>query len=359
MNKVFILGAGFTKSYAPNAPLLCDDYGGIELLEKFKEFPWSRKILNLEMRINSKNKVNLERLMTRLEGQMPYDFEGEAREQFALLLSQLKIKLKERLERLREGEIFENELENFAYYCVENKYHCITFNYDDILDEALYKRKMGGSPHNSSTWHPDGGYGFFCLPAYSTVSRPSLFMDQTSMLLLKLHGSLNWRPIRGATQPFAVNDIVHHEPWLSHEQRSYYKRNTGTDFPDFIIEGHLNPEPFIVPPILIKPTLVEQPILRLLWSLAYKILQEADAVFFLGYSLPITDIAAGFLFSEGLSNLDPSKITIVTKPMNKKAKENIQTSYLQIFPRIKKNQFVFEDIRIWAKDHLLSGTPID
>lgn len=347
MKTVFILGAGFTKSYAPAAPLLCDDYKVDELIKNFRGFSWAKKILELEIKLNEGNEINLERLMTRLEGQMPYDFEGEAKEQFALLLSQLKIRLKGRLGQIRNGEIFENDLDKFARNCVENKNDCITFNYDDLLDEALTKTKPSLPPG----WHPDGGYGFFCRPALEMVTKHNAFMDQTNMFLYKLHGSVNWRPIRGSSQPVAINDIVHQEPWLSENYRKAYERLAGGPISDSVIESHLNPEPFIVPPILVKTTLVEQPILRLIWSLAYKILQEAESVFFLGYSLPITDIAAGFLFSEGLSNLDQSRIKIVNKPKNEISKNEIQGNYRRIFPRLKENQFVNEDIRTWVNNN--------
>lgn len=61
------------------------------------------------------------------------------------------------------------------------------------------------------------------------------------------------------------------------------------------IESHLEREAFIVPPVLAKSSLVEQPILRLIWSPAFKKLETAKNVFFGGYSFPVTDLAAFFV----------------------------------------------------------------
>src|SRR5687767_14367220 len=63
-------------------------------------------------------------------------------------------------------------------------------------------------------WHPDGGYGFFCRPANSVISTEGVFMDVTSTLLLKMHGSFNWYPLIGTTRPFGPEALVHFENWL-------------------------------------------------------------------------------------------------------------------------------------------------
>ena len=99
----------------------------------------------------------------------------------------------------------------------------------------------------------------------------------SDLLLLKLHGSVNWWPRLGYTKPFALDAIVHHHTWEGISHRLYR--------PD-IVARHLEPEPVIVPPVLSKSDLVEQPVLRLVWSLAYEQLSTADSVTFIGYSFP-------------------------------------------------------------------------
>ena len=98
-------------------------------------------------------------------------------------------------------------------------------------------------------------------------------MDTTSMELLKLHGSLNWRVQRGHLAPYTMDAIVHREPWLSLGGQSQQPGNGA-------IEDHLQPEPFMVPPILAKTDLGEKPILRLVWRKAFLALESAQQVVF-------------------------------------------------------------------------------
>ena len=44
---VFVLGAGFTRAFLPNAPLLVDDYGGDALKEQFSHFPMAHRFEKL------------------------------------------------------------------------------------------------------------------------------------------------------------------------------------------------------------------------------------------------------------------------------------------------------------------------
>ena len=101
-------------------------------------------------------------------------------------------------------------------------------------------------------------------------------MDTTSMELLKLHGSLNWRVRRGHLAPYTMDAIVHHEAWLPVEEQPGQPGNAA-------IEDHLEPEPFIVPPVLAKTDLGEQPTLRLVWHKAFNALRSAQKVVFVGY----------------------------------------------------------------------------
>jgi hypothetical protein len=44
---VFVLGAGFTKAFCPDAPLLVDDYGVEQLIVEFQGRPVALKLLEL------------------------------------------------------------------------------------------------------------------------------------------------------------------------------------------------------------------------------------------------------------------------------------------------------------------------
>jgi hypothetical protein len=118
---VFVLGAGFTKAFLPQAPLLIDDYGGDELKRKFASFPEALTVLEMELTHpdHRPGAINLERLMTRLAGGMPYDFQTGAEKQLGLLLSAVKESFVRRLAEARESESTnQGELRLFAGHCV-------------------------------------------------------------------------------------------------------------------------------------------------------------------------------------------------------------------------------------------------
>jgi hypothetical protein len=175
-------------------------------------------------------------------------------------------------------------------------------------------------------------------------SQPYRFdWEPTPMKLLKLHGSINWFPKRGSQRPYSVDSMMHFEDW--------YLKSTRVE-ESTTIKDHLETEPFIVPPVLTKQDLVEEPILRLVWSHALKKLSEADEVVFIGYSMPVTDIAASFLFTEAC--LPVSGVTIVdyAEKDEDNKKKKIIDAYWKVFPQVTDNQFYFEGALQWVRDNL-------
>lgn len=344
---VFVLGAGFTRAFVPAAPLITDDYGGADLVKKFKHFYHASRVLDLELS-RGNGRINIERLMTRLDGRMPYDFDQGANEELGMLLTELKKNFTRRIQMARTELVYTNELAAFARYCVDNHITCITFNYDDVFDEALWNvRKVYNAESAEPYWHPDGGYGFFCRPSQVTVEDTPVQMDlETSMLLLKLHGSINWHTRRGYPRPYVVDAIMHHESWFLESEPREAARQA--------VSLHMELEPFIVPPILFKSALVEQPVLRLIWHLAYSALSRATSVAFVGYSFPPTDIAASVLFDEALETLPRTDIRAVNLARSKSGKQRVRDAYQAILGSLADEQFDFRGALDWARD-LVSG----
>lgn len=348
---VFVLGAGFTKAFLPQAPLLVDDYDGGQLRRQFAVFPEARAVLDMELDHpdHQRGWMNLERLMTRLAGGMPYDFRAGADKQFDLLLSAVKGAFLNRLEAARKGESAnQGELILFAAHCVSSRINCITFNYDDLLDEAICHEAPSSDPEYG--WSPDWGYGFPSQVSESCVTGPRYIPGGLGpALLLKLHGSVNWRTGLGHPRPYAVDGIMHHEHW--------FRRPGGGDAKLDDIEQFLEKEPVMVPPVLTKTDLVEQPILRLTWSLAINVLRRAKRVVFIGYSLPLTDVAAGFLFREGLRHLEPATaITVVDFARDDRDREEklsrLLEAYRAVFRGIGADRFHFSGAAAWIRDNL-------
>jgi len=344
---VLVLGAGFTRAFLPKAPLLIDHYDVDPLLQKFAAFPNAHGILEQEIVNDDDGPIlNIERLMTRLQGRMPYDSEQRVGPELDLLLSEIKAIFLARVKSAKQGQFHEKEMLALARYCVEHSISCITFNYDDVFDQKLHEvNPVINAGEKSTYWHPDGGYGFFCRPSLMCIEDLDLLKDTTAMNLLKLHGSINWRPIRGSLTPVGFADVFHHETWLDpHPDQSGWSETDRN-----AVEDHLEPDPFLVPPVLTKSAIVEEPLLRLIWSLAYKELRSADEVVFVGYSFPPTDMAARFLFREALADLETARIKVVNYDRGVAANDDLRRQYGDVFQTIDDEQFDLDGAVEWSR----------
>jgi hypothetical protein len=120
-----------------------------------------------------------------------------------------------------------------------------------------------------------------------------------------------------------------------------------------VVGPYLDPEPFIVPPVLTKSDLVEHPVLRVIWSRAFELLKAADKVTFVGYSLPVTDIAAGTLFRESLARLKPTDVKVVdyaTEAEQPEKRRQVLETYGKVFLDITAAQIDLRGGLAWAQE---------
>ena len=218
---VFVLGAGFTKGFFPAAPLLLDDYNVQDLEGSPPAFPAAWPIVRAELNSRTDNKVNLERLMTRLSGRMPYDRQRGAEAELPLLLARIEELFLDRL-FCATGVLSPDQslLERFSRHCIRAETTCITFNYDEALDRVLWQvfpRRV-----SSGWWNPDRGYGFPCRPSETVLHTGLGLNGPTAMSLLKLHGSINWHATLGHPRPYEVSAIVHHAEWAMSDRPTSY-----------------------------------------------------------------------------------------------------------------------------------------
>ena len=341
---VFVLGAGFTRAFIPQAPLLTDPYPLEPFLTKFSQdaFPHAHKILRLEKdrAKASGGRFDLERLMTRLDSSMPHDFDKKMVQEVDLLRHDLYEDFVNKLSSINLERKIPAGLQKFAKWCVERQAHCITFNYDDFLDQALWdvKRVYSGMS-GVKYWHPNSGYAFFCPSQDVVVQGTSASMTRSSMLLLKLHGSINWKVKRGAARPFQLDTIVHTARWC---EPDYVARSADP----VALDRHLEPIRLIVLPVLMKSDLTQEPCFRLLWADAYKKLEEATRVIFIGYSMPRTDIVAACLFGEALQNCKNIQVVNRCKKGTITVKQELIASYRSVLPQ---SQFHFDGAVPWLK----------
>ena len=348
---IFVLGAGFTKGFYPAAPLLVDDYNVRSLLSASSDSFLSGAacaILQTELDSRTDNKVNLERLMTRLASRMPYDRWHEADADLPLLLTRIEEEFRRRLDSAT-GVVSPSAsvLERFARHCVREKTTCITFNYDDALDRALWAEKPE-RPQPNYHWNPDRGYGFPCRPSETVLHTDINLNGPTAMYLYKLHGSLNWHATLGHPRPYEISAIMHHAPWNG-SLAVYLKA----------AERYLERRPFIVPPVLTKAELVEHPILNVLWSGAFDALLQARQIVFMGYSLPMTDVGAGFLFREAWRGKSAANITVVNHAQQadeNRKRDELHASYREVFRDLQRDQIHLSGVVKWIEDNTPEGT---
>lgn len=184
----------------------------------------------------------------------------------------------------------------------------ITFNYDLIIDRVLLergwskqriyfdriaKKENDGTRRNSSDAFPDP-------------------------LLLKLHGSVNWRCSQENFEAI-INGTCDEK-----KKVVIWTEDTKSAKPD---DGH---SPLIIPPIPNKP-ITASPIFSHLWTKAFEYLHEAIKIVIVGYSCPATDVIARSIFTQ-FRNMNATDIYIVDPGTNALA------NYVELMHgRVKKN----------------------
>lgn len=177
--------------------------------------------------------------------------------------------------------------------------HCvratvITFNYDNLIEQVvdvhqLWDMDAGGrvqSPNVLDHLPP------FAPAAATTETRRDTFR------LLKLHGSLNWWWSEGDTTGATVNRW--HTPQFGQDDGPTNEER----------HRHLpGRSRFIVPPTATKSTYYTNPLTRELWREAALAINQANELFVVGYSLPLTDIVASGMLRDRIPPTIP--VTVV------------------------------------------------
>jgi len=170
---------------------------------------------------------------------------------------------------------------------LEQQDRIITFNYDDLLDRILLK-----------TFSKSVVYFDKLLSAKDSKQRR--FTHFENPLLVKLHGSVNWRCTSEEFAKLITGDVDTSKP---HKINPIWFEPSRVPSPDD------DDSPLIIPPIPTKP-ITQYSLFRFLWTKAYEYLHEAEEIIICGYSLPIADSLAASLFSN-FSNKNLREVTVV------------------------------------------------
>ena len=174
------------------------------------------------------------------------------------------------------------------------KNRIITFNYDTIIERPLIERGLSKKRI----------YFDRIVSEKSDGLRRKASEKFPHPLILKLHGSVNWRCLREYFDHLIRGSI---DPT---EKIVIWTEDDGDPQPDDQFS------PLIIPPIPNKP-ITASGIFRFLWTLAYEYMHVAKRIVIVGYSCPPTDTLARTMFNQFRSNnleeiyvVDPNAITL-------------------------------------------------
>jgi len=161
-------------------------------------------------------------------------------------------------------------LKTFRDRVIQEKAVIISFNWDLILDELIFGKKIDGS-----------SYGF----SENANKQP---------LLLKPHGSLNWFEEK---QGQFIKDKKRKQIFTGEDSDSVYAFR---EFRAPVSRKDRVYTPLIVPPVYLKN--FRKPVFVELWNNCTTMLSTAKNIVFLGYSMPATDLHAQLIMRCGFHN---------------------------------------------------------
>jgi hypothetical protein len=158
----------------------------------------------------------------------------------------------------------------------------ITLNYDLGLDYALYWKSW-------PIWYGQADTH-----------------DPKALPLLKLHGSLNWGYCPECNQifPWHLDNYYANRHWTPLGEENYFPLDVANHFAGY--EGHTHPlarQPYIVPPTWNKSAYHKE--LSPIWAAAAKEFQEAEDIFVLGYSMPLSDYFFRYMYALSTAGPQP------------------------------------------------------
>lgn len=161
------------------------------------------------------------------------------------------------------------------------KNRVITFNYDTLIERPLIERGLSRKKL----------YFDRIITNRNDSSRRTTDEKFPNPLILKLHGSINWRCER-----------THFDEMISEKNPPTQEREVDIWIDD---KGSPKPDddesPLIIPPIPNKPITATR-LFNFLWTTAYEYLHEAKKIVIVGYSCPPTDALARTMYTHFKSN---------------------------------------------------------
>jgi len=347
---VFVLGAGFSKAVGGNMPLMAD------LSEVIQERTPVLQREDLQSFFLGE-KPNFELLLTYLHSDTPWKNQAERYDDRGLF-SKISDVIAEYV-AIQEMHAIHPEripiwLQKLIIFFDRRHSPVLTFNYDTMLERAAFAQKSFSREFDIS--FPSGIYCASLYPkimqdirVFNPHATPPDGLGRRTFDLIKLHGSVNW--LYSGTDTFPGEQIYFHECERDCPENDFLK----------IAPYAHGRKRLIIPPVSEKSLFYSNILIRTLWSDAKRALAKADNLYFIGYSLPESDITVRTLL---LTAVDPSThiFLVSTGKPDDEGKRRLLQRYQDALPQVKKDRFSVEYIRDdWPQTlthHLLGNEPL-
>lgn len=274
MTRIFILGAGFSRSVNHSMPLLTD------LTDKVKS---ELQFRNVEIGDDLDTLGDVERWLSLLADPAPWLSSAAQIRNTALFstISGILHSIIVNSQLLAASNPAPDWLISLARHWIEAKATVITFNYDGLVELAY----LEAAPQ-SATLHPCDVFAIPVTPASARLGHPG-YARNDSFSLLKLHGSFDWWYSGLNAQ---ASDQIYWLDWHG----TFGESLKSLSDPSILLPDK---SPMMIPPVAAKSSFYENSLLAAQWVKAARALRNADELVLMGYSAPATDLTVTTLIS--------------------------------------------------------------
>lgn len=267
--RIFVLGSGFSKSFLPQMPTLRDlneliPFGIPEEFPHFRDY--CKRFLDL---CNGQSEyLGIESLATSILSARIFPGERERLYHASLRFELLRFIAS----AIRHDECLSTEASGIMRKFLKSCVNCpsegvrdtllLSFNYDTLIESAI---------KNDPDLREDISVDYGVRIDRADRSAPHEPLLHT-VDLLKLHGSLNWFPVKGVVDELDLKNVCQVEPG----DRS---------FPIYCEDT-----PIYIPMAHAKESFLRGSLFNVLWSKADYYLKNAEEIYFIGYGFPKTDV---------------------------------------------------------------------
>lgn len=305
MKHVFLLGAGFTRAVMGATAPLTD-----EIMPKLNLSSFPEIIEDYE-----KTFPNIEQFITELDLKcLLFDKNNES---LSKRLNEIRDNIVEQIVRMFDIDALSvDSLDKFKALkkfidIVPAHSTILTLNYDCVLDRGLWL---------SNKWSPCGGYHASSFP-YGSDEGDERNNGKDNILLLKLHGSCNFRDSRGPSEYFNIEVADQIFPGISancNERNSSLDKGAHVLVMSYLKNYHNG--------------------IMMLWKKALEALKDADKLTIIGCSLRDEDIFLKFALYHFGRRDNVKELLIDIVDVNKEICDNIENKIKHLCPWPKKHK---------------------